>query len=540
MSDIKKLLAVIVVLVAVLAVVWGVMSGPVKRSVKLEAGEPLEISAFIKKNIEGSFVTDVSGIDTKIPSKHTIEIKVDGKTYTSELTVSDTTKPSGIPVKRFAVKGFPLEPGAFVEEIADVSPVSWSFRREVDFSAPGEVTVEIVLEDSSGNSSVVKATLCVLAVREFLEAEAGFQGAALSAQDFFEDPQAAEGSDAVLLTELSPLLATVGQHTVKIGINGHELETALRVVDTIPPVGYAVDVNSTIGLKLEAADFVRDISDVTDVAVNFAETPDLKKEGRQTVKIELVDEGGNRTGLSAALMLERDEVPPVIGGSLDKIVVIGEAIAYRKDVTVTDNIDETIELSVDSGAVDARTAGSYPVYYSAVDSSGNTAKAEGKLTVVNIDLDGVNSLADQILSQIIKDGMSSREKAKAVYDWVITRIRYVSTGEKTNVYLGAYNGFKLGQGDCYTFYAASEVLLARLGIENMPVERVPGKDRHYWNLVNLGDGWYHFDACPRKTPFDGFMFTDSQADGYTKLLASKSSTKTYYVYDKSLYPTVVQ
>ena len=40
--------------------------------------------------------------------------------------------------------------------------------------------------------------------------------------------------------------------------------------------------------------------------------------------------------------------------------------------------------------------------------------------------------------------------------------------------------------------------MTRVGIENKDIERVPsGNTLHYWNLVNIGEGWYHFDATPR-------------------------------------------
>ena len=61
-----------------------------------------------------------------------------------------------------------------------------------------------------------------------------------------------------------------------------------------------------------------------------------------------------------------------------------------------------------------------------------------------------------------------------------------------------------------------------------------GPTSHYWNLVNCGDGWYHFDATPRssKMPyFVSFMFTDQEAADYTA-----RAGRNYYTFDGSLYP----
>jgi len=90
--------------------------------------------------------------------------------------------------------------------------------------------------------------------------------------------------------------------------------------------------------------------------------------------------------------------------------------------------------------------------------------------------------------------------------------------------------------------AASRVLLTRAGIENQTVQRYAGAARtHYWNLVNVGNGWHHFDACPTPdnavTNSQRFMFTESKARQYTE--AIKTSYR-YYEYDKATVPEVVE
>ncbi|MGL5085712.1 MAG: hypothetical protein ACRC68_08370, partial [Clostridium sp.] len=75
---------------------------------------------------------------------------------------------------------------------------------------------------------------------------------------------------------------------------------------------------------------------------------------------------------------------------------------------------------------------------------------------------------------------------------------------------GAYEGFKYRKGDCYIYFATAKALLTRAGIENINVKEING--RHYWNMINCGDGWYHFDATVFMEPVDVFMWTDAQAD----------------------------
>ena len=65
----------------------------------------------------------------------------------------------------------------------------------------------------------------------------------------------------------------------------------------------------------------------------------------------------------------------------------------------------------------------------------------------------------------------------------------------------------------------------------MDITRVGGRTQHFWNLVNYGEGWYHFDACPHKDHLESFMLTDKEVDEYTEKRGNN-----YYTFDKSLYP----
>ena len=97
----------------------------------------------------------------------------------------------------------------------------------------------------------------------------------------------------------------------------------------------------------------------------------------------------------------------------------------------------------------------------------------------------------------------------------------------------AYSGFVNGRGDCYVYYAMSRALLDGAGIENMKICRDNPAKPHFWNLVNCGDGWYHFDTCPhyKNYPLEAFMLTDREVEEY-----SKNCVEEYYSFDKSLYP----
>lgn len=138
------------------------------------------------------------------------------------------------------------------------------------------------------------------------------------------------------------------------------------------------------------------------------------------------------------------------------------------------------------------------------------------------------------LAEIIQDGMTDVEKARAIFDFAHDSIRYTGDSDKSDWQAGAYEGLTKRQGDCFTYYAVSRALLTAAGIDNLEVTRVGGPTSHYWNLIRCGGGWYHFDATPRSSkmpPFVSFLFTDREAADYTE-----KAGRNYYTFDGSLYP----
>jgi hypothetical protein len=114
-------------------------------------------------------------------------------------------------------------------------------------------------------------------------------------------------------------------------------------------------------------------------------------------------------------------------------------------------------------------------------------------------------------------------------------MKYSAISTPQDVAKRAYDAFTRGVGDCYTYMAASRVLLTRAGIENKTAQRIPEAETpHFWNLVNTGTGWRHFDACPTPenavTDEKRFMFTETQAKKYTEKITKRDH---YYDYDKS-------
>ena len=327
--------------------------------------------------------------------------------------------------------------------------------------------------------------------------------------------------------------AMPGVYDIKIRIGNKTYRSKLEIKDTIPPGAMAVNREIPSGRALAAEDFVKHITDATQVAVSFGSQPDFTSPGEREVTILLEDLGGNVTEKKAVLTVLEDNEPPRIIGAHDRTVYIGDRVSYRRDVTVIDNLDEYAVLDIDSSAVNLKREGSYPVIYTASDVSGNVTTKTVTFTVEEkpedyVDQDELDKLVDEVLAGIINDEMTQRDKAKAIYNWTKYKIGYIDYPDMGDWVKAAYHGIKNRRGDCFVYYSTAQALLTRAGIENQRVVKTGGG--HYWNLVNCGDGWYHFDTTPRRGGGEFFMLTDAQLEEYSR------KNNNSHVWDRSKYP----
>ncbi|MCD8083981.1 MAG: hypothetical protein LUE86_10875 [Clostridiales bacterium] len=140
----------------------------------------------------------------------------------------------------------------------------------------------------------------------------------------------------------------------------------------------------------------------------------------------------------------------------------------------------------------------------------------------------VDAMCDQILAGLVNEGMSKRQKATAIYGWVRGSFRYTGSSATRDWVTEAYQGLRSKHGDCYTYFAVSQALLTRAGIRCIEVVRVDND--HFWNLVELEDGWWHFDTTPRRAGGYFCLWTDAQMADYSRRNGG------CFEFDRSLYP----
>lgn len=328
-----------------------------------------------------------------------------------------------------------------------------------------------------------------------------------------------------------------GDHAVIMEIYGRRVSTLLRVVDTTAPTVTVRDVESYPCTELAVEQFISSVYDLSDVTVAYETEPELIAAGEREVRILVTDSSGNTTVATAKLTILADDEAPVIEGVKELSVEIGGSVSYKNGVTVTDNSGVEVKLEVDNAEVDLNQLGDYVVTYSAKDLSGNVAQQQTILHVITPLEEGVSeeaiyAAADEILAKILKPDMTPKEVIKAIYNWSYWNIRYVDGSPKDNWIQGAYSGLVKYKGDCYVYAMATKCLLTRAGITNMIISKIPGRTLHWWNLVDIGEGWHHLDTTPRKDGSRFFYLTDAE------LMAYSDTHNGTHNYDREQYPKI--
>lgn len=316
--------------------------------------------------------------------------------------------------------------------------------------------------------------------------------------------------------------------------------STLHVQDTTAPaVTLATDSIEmyTTATPPTAADLVDSVIDVTNCSIDFKEPYDFTKEGKFDIVVLVADSSGNTTESVIPCTVVDDVTPPEIAGVEPLTVSQGDAISYKKNVTVTDDKDDNPKLEVDTSSVNPDKRGTYKVTYTATDAAGNVSEKTTTIKIVSAKIseateETVNAKADEILSEIITDGMTQKQQAKAVFDWVVKNITYSETAGIDDLLSAAYKGMFYRIGDCTVKQKTAEVMLNRLGIKNMEIEKIRDTRGHYWLLIDIGEGWYHYDP---NLQLDGtLIFYWHDAD----LWEYSNAHKNTHNYDPSKYPHI--
>ena len=442
-----------------------------------------------------------------------------GQIAETKLIVTDTVPPKGERASLWIRPGDPLTPQMLVSGASDETDLTFAFVTEPDEAARQLQKVTVRMTDEGGNTTDVESDLVISRIEPI----------AIEASDLPITPDMLSADAEIVLAETF-VPETVGIYTIPATVDGVSDYVLVTVRDTTPPAveKRADAVLYTLHPVLPDAVFAA--HDFSPVRLKWIQEPDWNATGEQTVRVRARDASGNTAEFSDTVVLTADTEPPELYGVVNRTAYVGEPIAYLAEVYAEDAVDGRIAVVVESEVVSEK-AGRYKVTFTAEDVSGNraTATCEYKLVEATVSEEEVRALAQDVLKEIITDDMVTAEKLKAVFDYTRGHVHYVGDSDKSDWRKEAVRGFKTGRGDCFTFYSVTRALLDELGVEYMSVKRLGGRTQHFWVIVNIGTGWYHFDPtlAPRHK-HKCFMWTNEQC-----------KVKPYFWrYEQSKYPDI--
>lgn len=123
----------------------------------------------------------------------------------------------------------------------------------------------------------------------------------------------------------------------------------------------------------------------------------------------------------------------------------------------------------------------------------------------------LDNYATSVLNSVTNDSMSTYEKVKAVYDWIINNMSYqlgFVIGEEIDSLINTYgfyerdavqvflatNGFGTHKGSCDNYSAMFVVLIRRIGLESYPISAITNTGGGHTTVnIKINGKWYNFD-----------------------------------------------
>lgn len=161
----------------------------------------------------------------------------------------------------------------------------------------------------------------------------------------------------------------------------------------------------------------------------------------------------------------------------------------------------------------------YMVEFFIAASNGDYVKFCSKYeTVTAASLSDVNTIGGKVkavIASVVKSGMTDRQKALAVHEWLTHNAKYDQTGTNHDP-----DGVLLkGSGVCESYARAFQMFMSELGIPNVYI--ASDSLDHAWNMIYVDGGWYHVDVT----------WDDPVVRGKDIIVTGSESTKYFCVTD---------
>ena len=158
-----------------------------------------------------------------------------------------------------------------------------------------------------------------------------------------------------------------------------------------------------------------------------------------------------------------------------------------------DSLESNLFRGVDRSFVIYCKAGSYAEKYARLY---GFQYDNGQKSVIGYQISDVGTKVKWIVENYTDASMSGIQKVRALHNWLIFNAHYDTTYSE----YGANGVLIKGTGVCQSYALAYQMLLNEAGIENIYISGSAdngsgsGRVGHAWNMVKLGDNWYHVDT----------------------------------------------
>lgn len=113
----------------------------------------------------------------------------------------------------------------------------------------------------------------------------------------------------------------------------------------------------------------------------------------------------------------------------------------------------------------------------------------------------LDSAIDKFINSVITDDMTEFEKELAIHDELVKQVNYYnyeSIDTIPTIKHTAYGALVQNEAVCDGYSKAFKLLLDKVGIDNIIISGSTEQAAHAWNIVNIGDEYYHVDATSDK------------------------------------------
>ncbi len=478
------LLIFVLLLVIVLFYVYLFWIDVVRKDVYLELGaKEIKVEQFFQRNFisHSKILTDQKEIDFTKLGTYPIEIQVGNrsKTKMSTLHIVDTTSPKVVFQDAYGYLNYEFDKNDFIQSVEDFQETNITVKNLPEIQEFGDYEIEVVVEDCSKNQTIGHPVLHIGALKSEYHLEFGTK---LKKTDLIYNE---EDIDAIRDEQIQKINDSgVGEYQIEAEIDGKTFTSKIIVEDTLPPELKLKNVSIYDDTKeIEMKNFIASSKDASEYEMKIITEIPYGKLGKYDIWIEAVDIYGNKKEEKTSLTIQKDKKAPSISGLSTITIAKNQSINYYSGVKAYDDKDGTVEVSVNSNAVNRSVAGIYYATYTASDKAGNKSTAKRKI-IVKHDQSDVDQKIKEISSSI---GSSIAD----VYQYVKAHVRYnTSWGEDDPLWYVLTNW----KGNCYVQASFVKRLLNEKGYDARLIW-VTDKT-HYWVIVNTGnDVWRHVDTA---------------------------------------------